>query len=471
MLGENGAGKSTLMKLLSGFLQRDAGEIILDGKPVALDSPAAALQAGIGMIHQDPLDVPAFTALENFFCAHSPTTLPTIQSARTTLLELSERLGFAVKPDAPVASLTVGQRQQLEIMRLLACGVQVLILDEPTTGITAAQKVALFEALRRLAAEQKAVLFVSHKLDEVADLCNTVTVLQIGRVMGDGQMLMPQPQERLLELMFGQQSGAPRPPETPQLATTTDEPQSLPVWRLDGITAREDNLTLQNLSLSIPPGVTIGLSGLEGSGQSLLLRLLAGRLRPRAGQLFLNGANVTGTPSATFRQRGIAYLPADRLAEGMVGALSLSDHLALTASEGGLLVNRQAARQAAEVAIAEYNIKATPTTPIAALSGGNQQRAMLALLRDQCIGILMEQPTRGLDIVSARAIWQRLLARRSTGTALVFASADFEELLSYSDYILVFYSGQVSPLLPKATLTENRLAELIGGVGFEPSHA
>jgi simple sugar transport system ATP-binding protein len=482
VLGENGAGKSTLMKLLSGFLRRDSGNILLNKQPANLDSPEAALRAGVGMLHQDPLDVPAFTSLENFYCASPRQAMPNSKAARRILLELAQRLNFSALPDTRIAGLTLGQRQQLEIMRLLACGAQVLILDEPTTGISAAQKDALFAALRSLAEEDRTIIFVSHKLDEVAELCHTVSVLRGGRVMGEGQMPVPQPQEHLLALMFGQDQPPAQPAQPAQPATQptrrTDREQvpdqDAPVrtvWQLDAVTVREGLLVLRDLSLELRAGMVLGLAGLEGSGQQVLLRLLAGHLQPEAGRLLLDGANMTAAPPTAFRQSGVYYLPADRLAEGLVGAFSLTDHLALTRARSGRLIDRHAAQEAAQVAIAEYDIKATPATPMASLSGGNQQRAMLALLPPHCVGLLLDQPTRGLDVVSARTVWQRLLARRSSGTALVFASADFDELLTYSDMVLVFYGGHVSPPLPRAMLSETRLAELIGGVGFEELHA
>ncbi len=466
VLGENGAGKSTLMKLLAGYLRRTSGDILLNGQPVNTDTPAAALHAGVGMIHQDPLDIPAFTALENFYCASPRHAMPTRRVARALLTQHTAHLGFQLVPNTPVASLTVGQRQQLEIARLLACGVQVLILDEPTTGITAAQKEALFAALRQLASEGKTVLFVSHKLEEIASLCHTVSVLRAGRVAGDGQMPVPQPQDHLLHLMFGAQP--PRSIERGHAATPLAPPADVSaVWHLASVTVQQDSLTLSDLHLTIPPGCVIGLSGLEGSGQQPFLRLLAGTLAPTSGTLHLNGRAMQHAPPAAYRTAGVEYLPADRMSDGVVGAFSLTDHYALL-QQGKLLVDRAAAAAAARDAIATYNIKAQPDTPIAALSGGNQQRAMLALLPSRCRGLLLEQPTRGLDVVSARAIWQRLLDRRNTGTAIVFSSADFDELLDYSDYILVFFGGQVSQPVPRAALTADRLAEMIGGVGFVP---
>lgn len=463
VLGENGAGKSTLMKLIAGFLRPDEGEVRLGGRAMALGGPGEALRAGVGMVHQDPLDVPAFTALENLLCAAPRWALPSRAEARATLTLLAGRLRFTLDPDAPVASMTVGQRQQLELVRLLSCGARALILDEPTTGITAAQARALFEALRRLASEGNTVLFVSHKLDEVAELCDTVSVLRAGRAVGE-QMAMPQPQERLLELMFGKAATA----ATPAVATTppvTTRPVGPPTWRLEGVTAGEGNVTLRDLSLELPAGRVVGLAGLDGSGQQTLLRLLAGRARPERGRVLVAGEDMTGASASAYRRAGVEYLPADRLVDGMVGSLSLSDHFALL-QPGGLTVDRRAAERAARSAIEAYAIKATPVAPIAALSGGNQQRAMLALVPDGTRGLACEQPTRGLDVASARAIWRRLLERREGGCAVVFASADLDELLEYSDELLVFFAGRVSPLLPRGELSSARLAELIGGVGF-----
>ncbi len=468
VLGENGAGKSTLMKVLSGFLRRDGGTVLLDGAPAALDSPGAALRAGIGMVHQEPLDVPGFTALENFFCGSPRAALPNRAAARSALREKSARFGFAFDPDAPVGSLTVGQRQQLEIMRLLTVGARLLILDEPTTGISAAQAQALFAALRQMAADGNTVLFVSHKLDEVALLCHTVSVLRAGRVVGEGQLPMPQPQQRLLDMMFGA-SGGPQPETaspSPQPAAPGPQPQT-PVWELEGVTVRGGALALRGLRLRIAPGTALGLAGLEGGGQQLLLRLLAGLLRPSAGRLLLDGADATGAPAERFRRAGVEYLPADRLADGVIGDLTLSDHLALLRQRGAWLIDRAAARAEAARAIDEYQIKATPASPVAALSGGNQQRAMLAMLPAHCRGILLDQPTRGLDVASARAVWERLAARRAAGTALVFATADLDELLDYSDHVLVFFGGRVSRPFPRADLSAGRLAEMIGGVNFE----
>jgi general nucleoside transport system ATP-binding protein len=459
VLGENGAGKSTLMKLLSGLIQPDSGEIHVNGQIISIDQPATSLNAGIGMVHQEPLDIPAFTAAENFWCASPPERIPSLHAARQQIQALSDQLGFTVPPDQRVDRLTIGQRQQLEIMRLLACGARVFILDEPTTGIAAAQARALFAALKQLAALGNTILFVSHKLDEITELCNTVSVLRHGRVIGE-QLAMPIPKAQMVQLMFGELANI-QPAEEPVMASQV----ATPTWQLDQITLREGMFELNNLQLHVAPGTITGLAGLDGSGQQVLLRLLAGLQAPAAGTLSIKGRRLRAVTSEYARATGICYVPANRLSEGIIGAMSLAEHIAIQDGTG-MLVDLAKARDAARHAIEQYAIKATPDLPLAALSGGNQQRAMLALLPAECSGILLEQPTRGLDVASAQAIWQRLIARRNSGAAIVFASADLEELLRYSDQILVFFGGQVSAAIPRHELNETRLAEMIGGVGF-----
>jgi simple sugar transport system ATP-binding protein len=370
----------------------------------------------------------------------------------------------------------------LEIVRLLACGARLLILDEPTTGISASQARALFAALRTLVAEGNTVLFVSHKLEEVAALCDTVSVLRAGRLVA-AELPMPQPQAELLAMMFGREQEPrtenPEPsgsdhraqrtianPVAAQQAAQERAQRTVPIWELRDVTLREGAFQLSGLSYRIAPGSVVGLAGLEGSGQQLLLRALSGRLPPIRGTIELDGVDMTRARAAAYRRAGVEYLPADRLRDGMIGSLSLADHFTLEDRDPARLLNRERADQRAQRAITDYAIKALPSSPIAALSGGNQQRAMLALLPDRCRGILCEQPTRGLDIASAHAIWQRLLGRRSDGTAIIFASADLDELLAYSDHVLVFFGGKVSLLLPRSELDATRLAELIGGVGF-----
>ena len=447
ILGENGAGKSTLMKILSGVYTADSGSIEIDGVEVQLGRPAISILAGIGMVGQDPLDVPVFSVIDNIACGLH---MPSGAQLRQSFVQWCGQLGFTLNPDQQIQALTVGQRQQVEIIRLLIAGSQLLILDEPTTGITADQVTALFAALRTIAQSGKTVLFVTHKLDELMALCDTATVLRSGCVV-DTQYTLPIAKDVILNAMFGELGHAP----IPQMRVRMDAPDR---WIMRKVVMRDTSFSLGPFDKNLPQGAIIGLAGLEGSGQRMFLYHLAGLQRATQGDITCDGQVLHG------HQSDVVFLPADRLHEGIVAEMNLIDHVRLLRSQ--LLPSGQDARTKAQELIAEYDIKATPDTPLALLSGGNQQRAMLALIPDSVRGILLEHPTRGLDARSASAIWQRLQLRRDHGTSVVFFSADLEEVMSYSDYIIVFFGGQISRMIPRTDLTEQRLAELIGGVGF-----
>jgi len=455
LLGENGAGKSTLMKILSGFISADSGQILLDENPVRITSPAQAIVLGIGMLHQDPLDFPALSVLDNFLLGSPGGLVPERRQARDELKALAAQFDFTLNPDVPLASLTVGERQQLEILRLLRLGVQVLILDEPTTAISAQQKVKLFVALRKLAELGKTVIFVSHKLEEVQELCNKVTILRHGKVAGEATM--PCLTEHLVQLMFGQ--------ALPQGKRSAVE-FGAAVLELDKLTLSDTRLTIADLSLQVHASEVIGLAGLEGSGQRLLLRACAGLLRPSTGRVRIAGRDMTGRSYRQFLDTGVAYLPAGRLEEGLIAGLTLTEHVALSERKRALLVDWRTARGSAERCIREFNIVGRPLTQVHELSGGNQQRALLALLPRNLKLLLMEHPTRGLDLESTEYIWQRLLERRQQGTAIIFASSDLDELLERSDRILVFFGGRVAPPLDARRATVEQLGQLIGGMGL-----
>lgn len=455
ILGENGAGKSTLMKVLTGFIFADQGEILLDGRPVTLTSPAEAVRLGVGMLHQDPLDFLALRVLDNLLVGSSPNILPDRAGARRALQDLCAQFDFNLDPDAGIASLSMGQRQQLEIVRLLWLGVRVLILDEPTTAISAQQKAKLFAALHKLAAQGKTVIFVSHKLEEVAALCTQVTVMARGKVTGEA--LMPCPTERLVQMMFGQ-------------AITVKKraalPLGQPVVELSRLSVSDWRLEVKDLSLTLRAGQVIGLAGLEGSGQRLLLQALAGLLRPLRGHIRIGGQEMTHRAYRHFLQAGVAFVPANRLDEGLVAGLTVTEHVALAQRRQPFLVNWEQASQTAAARITQFNIKGRPTTPVEALSGGNQQRTLLGLLPPHLRLLLMEQPTRGLDMESIEMIWGLLQERTRAGLAIVFASADLDELLDRSDHLLVFFGGRVAGPLDSRQTSVEQLGELIGGKGF-----
>ncbi len=305
ILGENGAGKSTLMKILSGFFQADRGEIYLDGKSVVIRSPADAIHHGIGMLHQDPLDFPPMQVLDNFLIGAQGGIFPNRNKTKKEFLDQAKQFDFDLDPDNFVDSLTVGERQQLEILRLLWLGVEILILDEPTTGISAAQKKKLFVTLRKLASEGKTIIFVSHKLEDVGELCHRVAVLRAGELVGE--MDSPFDNEKLVSMMFGK-------------LVLKEQHQKLqpgqPVLEMNNVDLEDYRLRMKAINVEVCGGEIIGLAGMEGSGQSLFLRACAGLVRPVGGELLIHQQNMTGKPYRSFLSQDVAYLPASRSGGG-----------------------------------------------------------------------------------------------------------------------------------------------------------
>ncbi|MFO7586187.1 MAG: ATP-binding cassette domain-containing protein [Anaerolineales bacterium] len=456
ILGENGAGKSTLMKVLSGFIQADSGTIFLDEKPVVIHSPADAINYGVGMLHQDPLDFPPLKVIDNFILGQPGGLFPDRSAARRDFKRLAEQFGFNLNPNAYTDTLTVGERQQLEILRLLWLGARVLILDEPTTGISAIQKEKLFATLKILAKEGKTIIFVSHKLEDVEALCDRVAVLQQGKLVGE--MAPPFDADKLVEMMFG------------KIITfggrTTFEPGESTL-RLENLCVEDYRLSIQGVSLDLHQHEVVGLAGMEGSGQTLFLQACAGLVRPTGGQLYCKGMELTTRTYHDYKKNGAVYLPAARLEEGLVPGMTLTEHVILAGEQQGMFINRAAAVQKSQEQIQSFNIKGHPESTVESLSGGNQQRALLSLMNEPLDLILVEHPTRGLDIESVMYIWSKLKERCKQGTSILFISSDLDEILQYSDRILVFFAGKVSPPIDAATTSVDQLGQLIGGRGWE----
>jgi len=457
LLGENGAGKSTLVKVLSGFISRDRGEILINDVPVEIRTPADAIHVGVGMLHQDPLDFPPLSVLDNFMTGRPGGVFLNRHRAAAQFTSLAARFNFDLDIHCKVTDLTVGERQQLEILRLLSLGVQTLILDEPTTGISASQKTALFAAAKQLTAEGKSVLFVSHKLEDVEELCDEVTVMRQGKVVGN--LPIPAPDEVLIDLIFGRELAQPSKP-----ATHRDEP----ALTITNVHVTDDRLSLNIDHLQIQQGEVIGLAGLEGSGQQLLLLLCAGLLKASSGRLEIDGVDMTHKPYKEFLKAGIGYSPADRLKDGLVPGLTIQDHVALRTPSRRLFVDWRDVAQRTQQAIALFNIRGKANSCVERLSGGNQQRTQLALLPVPLHLLLMEHPTRGLDIESTLWVWQQLIARCEGGTAILFMSSDLDEIMQYSDRVIVFSGGKLCDPIPTATLTVEKLGQLIGGRFDDP---
>ena len=444
ILGENGAGKSTLMKILSGFQPADQGDILIDDRVIDYTGPTAAIANGIGMLQQDPLDVGAFTVLENFIYGGAEGLTLKRARAEAQLSELSARFGFELDPHQPIDNLLIAQRQQLEIIRLLALGVETLILDEPTTGISAEQKDILFDALRQLARDEgMIILLVSHKLEDVIDLCDEVVVLRAGLLVGEMDMpasdnnltsaLIAETKGQLVTMMFGEVLEAQSRPHYEIGA---------PVFIADKLIVQDLRLDMQPISLTAHAGEVIGLAGLGGSGQELFMRACARLQRVSSGALHFEGNNITGASYRQLFRRGCVFGAAGRLEEGLIAGLTLIEHTALVADDK-LQIDWKSVAERADTRIDHYRIKGAAADQIEQLSGGNQQRMLIGLLPDDPKMLILEQPTRGLDVDSARWIWTQLLERCQRGAAIIFNSSDLEELVTYSDRIFVFYAGRV----------------------------
>ena len=455
ILGENGAGKSTLMKILSGYIRADKGEIFLDGKPVTIHSPADAINHGVGMLHQDPLDFPPMRLIENFILGRAGGLFPGLTAATQDFNRLAKQFGFSLDPEAYVDSLTVGERQQLEILRLIWLGARVLIFDEPTTGISSAQKVNLFAALRLLAKQGITILFVSHKLEDVEGLCDSVVILRQGELVGE--VKPPYETKKLVQMMFGKEIS---------LGFRISECHEDVVLSLRNVAVEDYRLHIGDINLSLCKGEVIGIAGMEGSGQNLFLRAAAGLVRTVGGQVIVNNKDLTGRDYHIFKQHGVSFLPASRLEEGLISGLNLTEHIILAEESKGFFINWNQGRELTQERIDEFNIHGTPSNTVESLSGGNQQRALLALMRDPLNLLLLEHPSRGLDIESTIYIWSKLKDRCKQGTSILFVSSDLEEILQYSDRVLVFFSGKVTPPLEASSLSTEKLGELIGGIGW-----
>lgn len=452
LLGENGAGKSTLMKILSGYHKADSGRIELDGRRANLGSPADALASGVGMIYQDPLDIPAMRVLDNFLLGRDAKVVLSRTTAAKALLDQACKMGFHIELEACIETLTLGERQQLELLRLLSLGAEVFILDEPTTGISAEQKESLFSSLRKLSEEGKTVILVSHKLPEVQELCHQVFVLRRGKLVG--QAGIPCPTEQLVRMMFE---------EVPSRQKRRSLVRPEAALDLHGLAVSTERLQIKDMDLQVRAGEVFGLAGLEGSGQRLLLQACAGLLPLAGGRIWLAGQDVSRWSYHRRRDKGVAYVPSGRLEEGLVAGLSLMEHVALASPQRGLVVDRRFFTQETQARIDHYRIVGRPETRVEALSGGNQQRSLYALLREDLRLILIEHPTRGLDVRSAEWIWELLLRRVEQGTAILFASADLDELIERSDRIAAFSGGVMSRAVAASETSADELGRLIGG--------
>ena len=502
--GENGAGKSTLMKILYGMQPADEGEMIVNGETVTFSSPSDAIERGIGMVHQHFMLAGQLTVLENVILGSEPVKRGVIdmKAAHEHLAEVSEAYGLAVHPDELVEELEVGERQRVEIIKVLFRGARILILDEPTAVLVPQEVEELFRNLRELKASGATIIFIDHKLEEVLEIADTITVIRQGKTVGT---VKPEDvtAHDLAEMMVGSELPSP----STQAAAIGDDPGLV----VTGLTVLEDGRpVVDDVSLTVFKGETVGIAGVEGNGQSELIDAIIGTQRPVAGSIRVLDDDVTRWSVRKRRESGLGYVPQDRHHDGLLLDHPLWENAALghqtrrpfarapmtrrllgprvrrvlrmlgpklhnlivswatlrSTGKGGLFVDRPGGRQRTEEIRAEYDVR-TPSIEVSAstLSGGNQQKLIIGreLLANPKV-LIAAHPTRGIDVGAQAAVWESLRTARTDGLATLLVSADLDELIGLSDRILVMFRGRiVAADLDPATLTPRDLGSYMTG--------
>ncbi|ULH14865.1 ABC transporter ATP-binding protein [Deinococcus sp. KNUC1210] len=462
LLGENGAGKSTLISIMYGLYRPDEGELLLNGQRVSVTSPAHALRLGIGLVPQHPMLVSRHTVAENLALGAGSVLFPA-RGIRGRIAELSGRYGLAVNPDARISTLAPGEKQRVEILRSLLRGAGVLILDEPTSVLTPQEAEGLFRVMRELRNDGKSLVFISHKLEEVLSVCDRVTVLRRGKVVGHADTINST-KESLAELMVGKSVNFERKRGDAVI-------EGAPLLTVTGLSAQNSRglPALKDVNFTLRRGEVIGVAGVAGNGQSELIEVLSGLLAPSAGTMVLDGKALAGTPAELF-SRGVAHIPEDRIHMGTVPSMTVSENMALREYQqppysSGLMRNLKAQDERAEREVKAYQI-ATPSihTTSRLLSGGNIQKVILAReLAGNPQLILAVHPTYGLDIGATDQVHTVLLQKTESGAGVLIVSEDLEELMSLSDRIAVLYHGELLGPYPVQDVTRERLGLLMTG--------
>jgi len=467
LLGENGAGKTTLMNVLYGLYAQDEGDIFIRGQRVTVKDPNDAIDQGIGMVHQHFMLVPVLTVTENVMLGVESVRrgglLDRAKAARR-IREISEQYGLEVDPDAYISNLSVGVQQRVEIIKLLYREADILILDEPTAVLTPQEVTDLFDIIQSLVDRGKSVIFITHKLNEVMDIADRITVLRNGRVVGTTEPERTN-QSELAAMMVGREVVLRVEKEAAQPKDTVLDVEELKVMDDRG------NVAVNSVSLQVRAGEVLGVAGVQGNGQTELVEALTGLRAVESGRVRIAGTDLTGASPRRVLEQGVAHVPEDRQKDGLVLSFPVADNLILNTYYVDpfarfVVLNKDSILDAAEKRVREFDVR-TPSilTPVANLSGGNQQKVIVAREFSRPIKLLIaSQPTRGLDVGSIEYIHGRIIEKRDEGTAVLLVSPELDEVMSLSDRIAVMYEGEIVDILPAEEATREQIGLLMAGV-------
>ena len=465
LLGENGAGKSTLMNIVYGLLRPDSGEIEFDGHAVQIKGPLDAIKLGIGMVHQHFMLIPPLTVAENIVLGNeiARSGVVDLDEASKKVQELSKRFGLDVNPRERISDLSVGLQQRVEILKALYRGARLLILDEPTAVLTPQEIRGLFEIVRALVAEDKAVIFITHKLAEVMEIANAITVMRRGKVVATTSPAEATPAD-LARMMVGR----------PVLLRVDKKPSDpgKQVLNIDDIVVMDDrhHVAVDHLSLEVRAGEIVGVAGVEGNGQNELVEAIMG-LRPiKGGSIRVEGADLSRTTTHDRLRSGLGLIPPDRHRMGVILELSVADNLVLDDHDRPpfahwLVRQFDAIRSYAQKLIKTFDIRVqNPEQPVSSLSGGNQQKLVVARQLGTLPKLLIAgQPTRGVDVGSIEFIHRQLVSERDNGLAVLLVSSELDEVLSLSDRVAVIYRGKLVAVLDAKDADRDRVGLLMAG--------
>lgn len=472
LLGENGAGKSTLMNILYGMYNQSEGEISFQGQRVHIQNPKQAIDMGIGMVHQHFMLIPALSVIENVVLGYKGNgSVLDLQKAAERFAAMAKKYHMEIDPFMKVNQLSVGQQQRLEILKALYRDADLLILDEPTAVLTPQEVEGLFEIIRQLTSEGKTVIFISHKLAEILEICDRCTVLRLGRVAATLSISEIENKEQLASLMVGKEVDLVTQKEQAKLGDV--------ILKLENVCALNQRKleALHDVSFELHAGEILGICGVDGNGQSELIKVITGLLKTTSGEILIDGQKVTNLPPKAILKHSVGHIPEDRHKMGMIKEMTIEENLILMSydqkpySSRGFLDKKWIADHSKEIC-EQYSVKTPSIKEMAGnLSGGNQQKFVVGRELDREPRFLIAMhPSRGLDIGATKYIQQRIVEERDKGTGVLLVSTELDEVMEVSDRILVIYAGRVMAIIDQKSATRNELGLLMAGVSANPAN-